>query len=76
MGSANAAVFPGSRLSDAQNIAAFQQQGNGLGLDRRRFEVIFALESTEKRLGQAEFDETVNCQLIELPYCTWRRASI
>ncbi len=44
----------GAGLGDAQKVAARQKMRDRLRLDRRRLMVIFGLESTQERFGQAE----------------------
>ena len=61
--------LPGARLGYAEDVAAFEQFGDRLFLNRGRRCVIFARKRTEKRLGKAERRKTKRCQCIVFPYC-------
>ena len=44
----------GACLGDADDVAAGESEGNGLGLDGRGREIIFFLERTRDWIGEAE----------------------
>ena len=44
----------GAGLGDAQDVLAFQQQGDGPLLDRGRREIVLGMQGTPERLGDAE----------------------
>jgi hypothetical protein len=46
--------FSGSGLGDADDIASFEDERNGLGLDGGGGDVVFFGKSTRNRFGEAE----------------------
>ena len=53
--------FSGSGLGDADDIASFENERNGLGLDGGRGDVVFFGKSARNRFGEAESIKIGQC---------------